>query len=58
MYNKKFSANDDFLKYINKNIYFRDVHLFVERIQNIIKIKNFEMIRNNLYIYLRNTIMK
>ena len=58
MYNEKFSTNDDFVKYADKNIYFRDVHLFIERIQNIVKIKNFEMIRNNLYICLRDKIMK
>ena len=58
IYDEKFNTNDDFLKYADKNIYFRDVHLFVERIQNIVKIKNLKMIRNNLYICLRNTIIK
>ena len=58
MYNEKFNTNDNFLKYADKNIYFRNVHLFVERVQNIIKIKNLEMIRNNLYICLRDTIIK
>ena len=58
MYNEKFSTNDDSLKYADKNIYFRDVYLFVKRIQNIVWIKNFEIIRNNLYICLRDTIIK
>ena len=58
MYDEKSNTNDDFLKYANKKIYFRDVYLFVERIQNIIKIKNFEIIRNNLYICLRDMIIK
>ena len=35
------------MKHINKDIYFRDVHLFIERARNVITIKNVELIREN-----------
>ena len=36
------------MKYINKNIYFRDIYFFIKRVKNIILIKNIELIRENL----------
>ena len=40
--------NETIIKHIEKETYFRDVYLFVERIRNLILIKNIEMIRENL----------
>ena len=50
MYNEKFVVIDNFIKYINKNIYFQNVNIFIERVKNIIKIKKIELIRQNFYI--------
>ena len=38
----------------DKNVYYRNVHLFVERVKNLIVIKNVIMIKQNLNICLRN----
>ena len=57
MYNGKFVVIDDFIEYINKNIYFRNVNVFIERIKNIIEVKKIELIRQNLYICFKNTIL-
>ena len=46
------------MKHVNKNIYFRDVHVFIEKVKNMIIIKEIKMIRNNLYIWLCNTTFK
>ena len=57
IYNNKLLTTIKFVKYIEKNIYFRDVYLFIDRIKNMIVCKNFEFLRNNFYIYLFNIIM-
>lgn len=57
MYDNKPLITAEFIKYIEKNIYFRDVHLFINRIKNMIVCKNLELLRNNLYICLRDTVM-
>ena len=54
-YDDKFANIDDAMKHINKNTYFRDVHLFIERARNVIIIKNAELVRENLWICLRKT---
>ena len=38
-----------------KDIYYRSVYLFVERVKNIILTKGEELVRTNLNIYLRGT---
>ena len=49
MYDDKFiDANDEFIEYIEKNIYFRNVHLFIERVKNLTVVKNVDKIWNNL----------
>ena len=36
------------MKHIKKNIYFKNVYLFIKKIKNLIIIKNNKMIRENL----------
>jgi hypothetical protein len=56
-YDEKFTTIDDTMQLVDKNTYFRNVHLFIDRVKNIIVIKTIDVIRNNLYICLRDTIM-
>ena len=55
MYDGKFVIIENFIEHIGKNIYFRDVYLFIERIKNMTVIKNAKMIKNNFYTCLRDT---
>ena len=48
MYNDKFVKNETTIEHIGKETYFRDVHLFVERVRDLVLIKNVEMIREDL----------
>ena len=57
MYNDKSTTINNFIKYINKNIYFCNVIYFVKRIKNIIKIKKVELMQQNLYICFRNIVL-
>ena len=50
MYNDKFAIINDFIKHVDKNIYFRNVNNFIDRVKNIIDVKKTKMIRQNLYI--------
>ena len=52
MYNDKSAVIDNFIKYINKNIYFRNVTYFIERVKNIIKVKKIEL--KFLYLFLKH----
>ena len=40
----------------NKNVYYRNVHLFVEKILNLIVTKNHDLIKTNLNICLRDNV--
>ena len=35
------------MKYIKKKTYFRDITIFINRIKNIIRVKDIKLIRNN-----------
>lgn len=52
-YDDKSILGDLIIEYAKKNIIFRDVHVFVNRAKNIASIKDDELVRNNLFIYLR-----
>ncbi len=58
MYNDKFMHTDDFLKHSDKKTYFRDVHLFIEHVKNILYIKDINLVRTNLWICLQDIAMK
>ena len=55
MYDEKFVVIDQVIEHIEKNIYFRNVNDFIDRVKNITNIKNVELIRQNLYICFRDT---
>ena len=57
MYNEKFVVIDQIIEHIEKNIYFRDVNNFINRVKNMKFFKNVDLIRQNLYICFRNTIL-
>lgn len=44
------------IEYINKNIFFRDIHVFIDRVKNVTKIKNDILLQQNFQICLKNTI--
>ena len=44
MYNDKFVRNETAIEHIEKETYFRDVYLFIERARDIAAIKNIEII--------------
>ena len=46
------------IEYAKKEIYFRSIIIFIDKIKNVIKIKKIELLRNNFQIYLRNEILK
>ena len=55
LYDEKSSSIDNAIEHSDKDIYFRDVHIFIERIKDIAQIKDEISIRNNLYTCLRDT---
>ena len=57
LYDEKFAATRNAIEHSEKNIYFRDVYIFIERIKNIAQIKENLIVRNNLYICFRETIL-
>jgi hypothetical protein len=54
MYENKSVLTEEFIEHAEKNIYFRNVHLFLKRVKNVIKMKNVNQIRKNLFICLRD----
>ena len=57
MYEFKFVVIEISIKYFDKNIYFRDVNMFIDRIKNMTIVKNIELIRQNLYICFRDIVL-
>ena len=47
-YNNKSSDIEVEIEYIEKKIYFRNVTIFIDRIRDIARVKNIELLRNNL----------
>ena len=54
MYDEKFVVIESVIEHIEKNIYFRDVNDFINRVKNMIDVKSVELIRQNLYICFRD----
>ncbi len=54
MYDNKFTFTEEFIEHVEKDIYFRDVHLFLKRVKNVIRMKNVSQVRKNLFICLRD----
>jgi hypothetical protein len=57
IYDEQFTITTDSMQHVDKNIYFRNVHFFIDRVKNIAVIKEIETVRNNLYTCLRDTVM-
>jgi hypothetical protein len=53
MYDNKFTFTKKFIKHVEKNIYFRDVHLFLKRVKDVTKVKDVAQIRKNLFTCLQ-----
>ena len=53
MYNDKSVRTSEVMKHAKKNTYFRDVHLFIERVKNIAIIQDGQHVRDNLFTCLR-----
>ena len=52
-YNDKTIATAPAMEHSEKDTYFRDIHLFLERCSNIATIKDDQIVRNNLFTCLR-----
>ena len=57
-YDDKTAATTSFIKHTRKNIYFRDVHMFIEKVKNMIFIKRNEAVKTNLYNRLKSIVLK
>ena len=57
MYDDKSIDIDDFIAHISKNTYFKNVHYFIRRVNDITTMKKVDMIRQNLWTCLRNTVL-
>ena len=55
LYDDKFASIDNVIEHSKKDIYFRNVHVFIERIKDMSQIKSEAIVRNNLYTCLRKT---
>ena len=56
MYDEKSIIIEKFIMHVEKNIYFRDVNDFIDRVKNITNVKNTKLIRQNFYICFRNIV--
>lgn len=52
-FNDKIVTIASIMKHSNKDIYFRNIYLFLEKYFDIALIKNEQLTKNNLFIYLR-----
>ena len=56
MYDEKSIVIEKFIMHIEKNIYFRDVNDFIDRVKNMTNVKNAKLIRQNFYICFRKIV--
>ena len=54
-YDEKFATIEDLIVHFEKNTYFRNVHVFIDRVKDMTLMKRFDVIRNNLFTCLRET---
>ena len=57
-YDEKIVATASAIEHAEKNTYFRNIHVFIERVKDIIIVKNFELIWNNFYTCFRRIALK
>ena len=53
-YESKFIDTIFAIEHINKSTFFRDIHVFVDRVKNVIRVKSDTLLRQNLQICLRD----
>jgi hypothetical protein len=53
MYDNKSTFTEEFIEHVDKNTYFRNVHLFLKRVKDVIRVKDVNQVRENLFICLR-----
>ena len=58
LYDGKSVATDGPLELAGKDTYIRDVHLFIDRVENMARIRDPELVRNNLYACFRGIAMQ
>ena len=58
MYDDRFVSTESASKHTSKNMYFRDVHLFLEREKEMMILKTDELIQINLWLSLREDVLK
>ncbi len=54
MYENKSALTKKFIKHVEKDIYFRNVHFFLERVENVARMKNVIQVKKNLFTCLRD----
>lgn len=57
-YDDKFNNMRAEMKHVEKKTYFYNVLIFINRIKNVVRIKDFKLLRNNFHIYLRDETLK
>ena len=57
-YDDKFCDTDLVMKHAEKNTYIRNIHVFIDRLKDVAKVKILVMIRNNLQLCLRDSALK
>jgi hypothetical protein len=56
-YDEQSASIDTVVKQVEKNTYYKNVHMFIERVKEMITVLDVERIRQNLFIYLREIIL-
>ena len=57
-YEEKNAIIDNSIEHSNKNTYFRNIHLYIERIKNMTIFKDVDVIRANLYNCMREHVLR
>ena len=57
LYDGKSVSNNEIITHTSKNIYFWNVHFFIEWVKNLVIVKDAELMRNNLWTCFRDTIL-
>ena len=58
LYDEKSINIDQVMKHAKKDIYFRNVHMFIKRTKNIATIQSDQYVRDNLFTCLRKAVLQ
>jgi hypothetical protein len=56
-YDEKILTTVESIQHADKDIFFRNIHLFIDRVRNFAVIKDYDAVKNNLYTCLREMTM-